>query len=199
MVALVVVANLGALGFANPPPMVTRHSVLFPSFALLLAVPLVALGNRLPGPRPLRVGAVAALLALVVVANGRHLARGLERDFAPHREDWQDVVMARFLKERFPGQEVKVAAFGGFHLEYILRFFLPGTPIETDYHAQLLERMDRQRPYVYVILFPEEFGPRFQMADPAGVLLPEVTRKYAVFVSRGLAGGPAAAPSRPPD
>jgi hypothetical protein len=76
---------------------------------------------------------------------------------------------------------VRVAAFPSFHLEYTLRFFLPGTRIETNYHDNYLARLAATPEYVYVLLFPEEFNPKFAAADPAGTLITGVSRKYGIF------------------
>ena len=187
MAAGVVATSLFGLGFANPPPMVTRFALLFPFFALFLACPIALLLGATRLPRIVRWGASVALLTVLVGVNVRHLREGIARDTAGGREDYEDIKVARFLQRTFPNQPVKVAAFGGFHLGYTLHFFLPGVDVEVDYHQQLLDRFDSSREYVYVILFPPEFDQKFQRADPTGVLLTNVSRKYSIFVSRGLA------------
>jgi hypothetical protein len=133
-------------------------------------------------PRFVRAGIAAALLAVVVGFNLHHLEVALARDLHGGREDTEDIRVAFYLKEHFSGRAVRVAAFPGFQLEYALRFFLPGTPVETDYHDNFLRRFDASHGYVYVVLFPGQFSRRFQKADPAGTLITGVSRKYTLFV-----------------
>jgi len=184
MVHGVIGACFFGLGFANPPPMITRYAVLFPLFALILTVPVAFVLDRPGVRRSLRVGVAAALLAAVVGANVLHFRSAVARDTAGGREDTEDVKVALYVKEHFPGREVRVAAFPGFQLEYALRFFLPGTPVATDYHDNFLRSFDATRDYVYVILFPGEFSRRFRRADPGGELIGNVSRKYSLFVKR---------------
>ena len=187
MAVSVVATSLFALGFANPPPMITRYSLLFPFVALFLAAP-VALALDWPGaPKALRWGAAAILLAVLAAANVVHFRSAVARDTAGGRGEYEDVKVALYLQRMFPGHAVKVAAFGGFHLGYTLHFFLPGVDIEVDYHQQLLERMVGSHDYVYVVLFPDEFNRRFLTVDPTGVVVTGVSRNYSLFVSRNLA------------
>jgi hypothetical protein len=166
--------------------MITRYAVLFPLFALILTVPVAMVLGWSRVPRLVRAGVAAAVLAAVVGFNLHHFDVALARDTAGGREDTEDVKVALYLRDHFPGREIRVAAFPGFQLEYALRFFLPGTPVTTDYHDNFLRSFDATRGYLYVVLFPEEFSPRFQKADPAGQLITGVSRKYTLFV------GPAA-------
>lgn len=190
MAVSVVAASLFALGFANPPPMITRYSLLFPFVALFLSAPVALLlrdGAR--GPKAVRWLAAALLLAGIATANVLHFRSALKRDTAGGRGDYEDIKVARYLQKTFPGHAVKVAAFGGFHLGYTLHFFLPGVDIETDYHQQLLDRLkeSRSRDYVFVVLFPDEFNPKFRKVDPTGVVVTGISRNYSLFVSRDLA------------
>lgn len=190
MAVSVVAASLLALGFANPPPMITRYSLFLPFVALFLAAPVASLlrdGAR--GAKAVRRLAAALLIAGIVTANVLHLRSALKRDTAGGRGEYEDVKVARYLQKTFPGHDVKVAAFGGFHLGYTLRFFLPGVDVETDYHQQLLDRLkqSRSRDYVFVVLFPEEFNAKFRRVDPTGVVVTGISRTYSLFVSRDLA------------
>jgi 4-amino-4-deoxy-L-arabinose transferase-like glycosyltransferase len=190
MAVSVVAASLFALGFANPPPMITRYSLLLPFVALFLAAPVALLlrdGAR--GPRAVRWLAAVVLLAGIATANVLHFRFALKRDTAGGRGEYEDIKVARYLQKTFPGHDVKVAAFGGFHLGYTLHFFLPGVDIETDYHQQLLDRLkeSQSHDYVFVVLFPDEFNGKFLKVDPTGVVVTGISRHYSLFVSRELA------------
>ena len=184
MVYGVVAGCLFGLGFANPPPMITRYAVLFPLVALILAVPFARLLARSRPPRWLGVGVAAALLAVLIGFNLHHLEEAIARDVSGGREDTEDVKVALYLKQHYPGRAIRVAAFPGFQLEYALRFFIPGVSVTTDYHGNFLATFDTSRDDLYVILFPEEFNPKFLKANPHGVLLTGVSRKYSLFLSR---------------
>jgi hypothetical protein len=184
LVALFVAVSIIGLGFANPPPQVTRLENLFPFVAMLIALPIAGTLRLRSSPTWLRIGLAIALLAVVIGCNLGHLRAAQARDTNPGREDYEDIKVAIFLKEHFPGKEIRVTAFGGFHLEYTLRFFLPRSPIVTNYHDQFLQAFDRGVDCVYVILFPEEFDEKFRRADPEGELITNVSRKYSIFVTR---------------
>ncbi len=182
LVFLVVFVNLMAVGFANPPPHTQRVAVLFPYFALLMAVPaasLLALGERW---RSVRVGIAALAVAALVAANFVHLEGARKQELLRGREDANDIKVALYLKEHFPEKRIAVAAFGGFHLQYTLSFFVPKADILTDYHDNILKSFGEDHRDVYVILFPEEFNKKFLAADPHGTLLTDISRKYSILV-----------------
>lgn len=189
LVALFAAVNVVSLGFANPPPHITRLANLFPFVAMFIALPIAGTLRLRNSPTLLRTGLVTALLAVVIGCNLGHLRAAQALDTHRGREDYEDIKVAVFLKEHFPGKEIRVAAFGGFHLEYTLRFFLPGSTIVTNYHDQFLQAFDRSVDCVYVILFPEEFDEKFRRADPEGELITNVSRKYSIFVTRPHPGG----------
>ncbi len=184
LVVLFAAVNIVGLGFANPPPHITRLANLFPFTAMFIALPIAGTLRLRSSPGWLRSGLAITLLAVVIACNLGHLRAAQARDTNPGREDYEDIKVAIFLKEHFPGKEIRVAAFGGFHLEYTLRFFLPGSTIVTNYHDQFLQAFDRGVDCVYVILFPEEFDEKFRRADPQGELITNVSRKYSIFVTR---------------
>ncbi|HVN76751.1 MAG TPA: hypothetical protein VMT19_10575 [Thermoanaerobaculaceae bacterium] len=185
MVLGVIAGSFLGLGFANPPPMITRYAALFPLFALLLTVPLAKVLSWSGRPAAVRIGVAAVVIVVLAGFNVHHFRSALARDLKGGREDTEDVKVALYLKDHFPGRGIRVAAFPGFQLEYALRFFLPGTPVSTDYHDNYLKSFDPTKSYLYVVLFPEEFDPKFKKADPNGEVIRGVSRKYSLFVSRG--------------
>ena len=198
LVALFAAVNIASLGFANPPPHITRLANLFPFVAMIIALPIAGALRLRSSPTWLRSALATALLAVVIGCNLGHLHAAQARDTDQGREDYEDIKVAVFLKEHFPGKEIRVAAFGGFHLEYTLRFFLPRSTIVTNYHDQFLQAFDHRVDCVYVLLFPEEFDEKFRRADPEGELITNVSRKYGIFVThpRARGGSGARSPSR---
>ena len=178
-----VAINILSLGFANPPPHITRLANLFPFIAMFMALPAAWVVRPGGAHRALRAVVAVGLLGTVVGCNLRHLGVAKSADVRQGREDYDDIKIALYLKEHCADEEIRVAAFGGFHLEYTLRFFLPGSTIVTDYHDHILRAFDRDRDRVYVILFPDEFNARFLGADPEGQLITNVSRKYSLFLS----------------
>ena len=95
-----------------------------------------------------------------------------------------DISLARHLTENFPDRTIRMAAFPGYVFERMYRFF-PGSnrPIlETDYHANLLNRFTPDEKYVYAMIYAEEFGPKFQAMDPVGKLY-RYSDVYSIFAN----------------
>ena len=179
-----VAINIFSLGLANPPPHITRLANLFPLIAMLIALPIAGVVRLRNASLALRAVLAVGLLGTVIGCNLHHLDVAKSSDISQGREDYDDIKVALYLKEHCAGKEIRVAAFGGFHLEYTLRFFLPGSTIVTDYHDQFLQAFDRGGDRAYVILFPEEFNGRFRRADPDGELITNVSQKYSIFLTR---------------
>ncbi len=188
LVFLFPAVNILLVGFANPPPQITRLTILFPLVAMLMALPVVGATTLRRAPPALRATIAGALLLLAIGCNLRHLGLVRAQETNAGREDYEDVKVALYLKEHLRGREIRVAAFAGFHLEYTLRFFLPGARIRTDYHDRWLRAFDRHADCVYVILFPGEFNAKFAKADPEAALITDVSWKYGILDMRPAGG-----------
>jgi hypothetical protein len=173
-------AFFGFVVLALPPPAYHRFSVAFPFLVILMTLPFSLLVSARRLPRSVRYGLTGGLLLLFACVNERRMVEAVWLD-----KPVEELRLARYLGNRYPGRSVYVAAYGGFGYGRILYFFMRNPPprrIETDYHENLLKAFNRNEKYVYLVLFPEEFDEKFRKADPAGRLF-QFSKRWSVFAN----------------
>jgi 4-amino-4-deoxy-L-arabinose transferase-like glycosyltransferase len=162
-----------------PPPAYHRFSIAFPFLVILMTLPLSLLLRIRPLPMSVRYALAGGLLLLFACVNQRRFVEAVCLD-APADE----LRLARFLNQRYPGRSLYLAAYGGFGFEKVLYFAMKNRPpkIQTDYHENLLKVFNCDEKYVYVILFPNDFNEKFRQADPKGRLF-QFSGRLSVFAN----------------
>ena len=141
-------------------------------FFLLLRLPRL--------PMSIRAALAGGLFLVFACVNQRRFVEAVALE-----KPADDLRLAQFLRQRYPGRSVYVAAYGGFAYDKVLYFVLkPARPakIATEYHTSLLKTFNPKEKYVYAILFPSEFDKRFREADPNGRLFP-FSKAWSVFAN----------------
>ena len=180
-------AFLTAIVMTVPPVPYHRLSAIYPLLALILALPLRLIGRLRVRPDVLRGGLQAVAVAIVASANYDYFSRIAVTESAP-----TDLCLADWINTRYPDRVLYVAAFPG-HAYRKLAYWAPTrrrTPTISDYHGDLLRRLDPDEKYLYLVTFGSEFRERFTKMDPRGRYIPPA-QPWAVFLN----GAPRSAPS----
>jgi hypothetical protein len=156
------------VGLSIPPPAFHRFSIGFPFLCLLLALPLHALLDAPWGGVAWRRTIVAATLAAFVCTQTWYARRAMIPE-----SDFDDLRLARFLDEQYPGRPLYVAAFPTYAFERFYHFarVRRDRRVTSDYHSTLLKSFDPRRKYVYVITLPATFEAQFARRDPHGRII----------------------------
>ena len=162
-----------------PPPAYHRISIAFPFLVILMTLPFHLLLRIRQLPMSARYALAGGLLLVFVSANQLYFTEAVIHDQPP-----EDLRLARFLNQRYPGRNVYLAAFAGFGLEKVLYFVMRNRPprIQADYHENILKAFNRKEQYVDVIIFPSEFNEKFRKADPSGRLF-QFSERLSVFAN----------------
>ena len=173
------VSFLTGMVLTIPPPAYHRFSIAFPFLVILMTLPLFLLLRIRRVPMSVRYALAGGLLLVFACVNQRYFMEAVIHDDPP-----EELRLARFLDQRYPGRNVYLAAFGGFGLEKVLYFVMRNRPpkILAEYHDNLLKTLNPDEKYVYVIIFPNDFDKKFQQADPNGVLF-HFSQKTSVFAN----------------
>jgi len=124
--------------------------------------------------------AVAVLgVALLGSMNIDRFSRIAAGEFLP-----DDMFLASWVNTRYPDRKLYVAAFPGHAYEKLSYFVSPRrkTPMLSQYHNDLLQQLNENEKYVYVMIFPESFEQRFRRLDPNGKFR-LYRHDWAVFVN----------------
>lgn len=166
----VALAFLFAIVLALPPAGYHRLSVVFPLLAFVLAVPfrlLALLPPAIPamGSRAVRAAVAALGIAFLGSVNIDRFSRIAAGEFAP-----DDMFLASWVNTRYPDRKLYVAAFPSHAYEKLAYFASPRRtgPTFSQYHADLLQKLNDKERYVYVMTFPAAFMRRFKNLDPGG-------------------------------
>jgi Dolichyl-phosphate-mannose-protein mannosyltransferase len=174
--ALFFVVNVG---LSIPPPAFHRFSIGFPFLCLLLALPLDALLEIRWGGAAWRRTVVASTLAAFACTQTWYARRAMIPE-----SDFDELRLARFVDEQYPGRPLYVAAFPTYAFERFYHFARTRRDrrVTSDYHATLLESFDPHRKYVYVITLPAAFDAQFARRDPRGRII-HFSPQLSLFVN----------------
>jgi hypothetical protein len=182
LIVLVVIAVsfFSGIVMTIPPPAYHRFSLSYPFLALVMALPF-HLFLRAPILSSLARAAITwAALLLFACINWNYFSRAAFADASS-----EHLRLARFVNDRYPSRKLYVAAFPGFTFEKLLYFIKkpgPPRPVLTEFHRNLLDRFERNEKYVYLIIFPDDFDPKFAAVDPNGRIF-RFSPGYSVFAN----------------
>lgn len=167
----------GAVLTTSKPVAFHRLSIIFALLPLVCFIPVWALAS---GRRFL---IVDLFLLCWVTTNVLHYLEFKKRDREIGIEMTDDVIVVDYLREKFPGVPVKVAAYPGLAYERISRFFDNSRDVQTEYHRTFLDALDPEKPYLYVVLDLDGFPAIFQEKDPKGRLIEAGSRRLKIFTN----------------
>ncbi len=167
------------VGLSIPPPGFHRFSIGFPFLCLLFALPLHALLEASSGGYACRATVVAAVVVAFAATQTWYARRAMLLE-----SDFEDLRLARFIDEQFPGRPLYVAAFPTYAFERFYHFARDGRDrqVTSDYHSTLLEDFDARRKYLYIVTLPDAFDAQFTERDPGGRLI-HFSSRFSVFVN----------------
>jgi Dolichyl-phosphate-mannose-protein mannosyltransferase len=166
LVLLVVAASfVTGVVLTIPPPAYHRLAAAFPFFAVVMALPFREVWAFERLSRTARAALVAGGLALFAAGNLNTFSIAALPEYST-----VELLFASWINRRYPDRQLYIAAFPANAYEKIAYFATPRRKGKTiaDYHDPLLQELNTDEKYVYIVLFADEFKARFQKVDPKG-------------------------------
>lgn len=179
-VLITLISFITGMVLTIPPPAFHRLSLAFPFILLIMCFPLYLLYSIKGIHKKIKVALIGTIVILLSLSNYRHYQTALAQDLTSPRSVPTLLLITKLTHEH-PHMPVRVAAFPGFSFEKVFYFFDPNTPVITKYHSDWLSSFDTSKPYLYAIIFPDDFNQQFQEKDPAGILETIVPQSYSLF------------------
>lgn len=161
------------------PPAFHRFSLAFPYLAVIMALAVSAIGRLTGRIKTLSTILTGIILIVFGITNLRHLLLPLEKESVN-----ESLYLSNFINAKYPGRRLHVASFPGYSFDstYYFSEGRSATSVDVDYHGNYLNSFKRNEKYVYVMIYPTEFIPKFISIDPKGRIV-YMTNSYAVFVN----------------
>jgi hypothetical protein len=93
-------------------------------------------------------------------------------------------MISDYINKYYPGRNIYVASYPGFGFEKVY-YFSKGKnakSIQTGYHDSFLEHFNSNEKYVYAVIFPNDFCPKFASKDKNGKII-NISKGYCLFVN----------------
>ena len=148
-----------------PPPAYHRLAAGYPFVAILLALPFWKLWSTTRVPASVRAALVGGGLVVFAAVNQSYFSEAALPEYQN-----VELLFANWINLRYPDRKCYVAAFPENAYAKIAYFAVDRRkgPIVCNYHDPLLQNLDPNERYVYIVLFADEFRARFQKVDPNG-------------------------------
>ena len=162
-----------------PPPAYHRFTIAFPFLVILMTSRLSsAARSGAPAEHPLRPRRRPR--PALRLCQPAPFAEAVFRDRSP-----DELRLSELINQRFDGRKLYVAAFDAFAFQKIFYFQDRGENrhVETGFHENLLQNVQPDEKYVYVMILPSDFREPFERPIP-GALRPVLNATACSAIER---------------